>query len=83
MQKIRRPLHTYFVFISFRHFPRIAAFRFAIEKALAACMSSLNNPGNAIIMEYRATQNRARQDIPMRHEARHDIVTGDLAMYRK
>jgi hypothetical protein len=31
-------------------------------------------------MEYRATQNRARRDIPMRHEAMHDIVTGDLAM---
>jgi hypothetical protein len=31
-------------------------------------------------MEYRATQNRARRDIPMRHEARHDIVTRDLAM---
>jgi hypothetical protein len=49
------------------------------EKALTTCMSSLNNPGNAIIiMEYRTTQNRARRDIPMRHEARHDIVTRDL-----
>jgi hypothetical protein len=31
-------------------------------------------------MEYRTTQNRGRRDIPMRHEARHDIVTRDLAM---
>jgi hypothetical protein len=31
-------------------------------------------------MECRALQNRARHDIPTRHEARHNIVTRDLAM---
>lgn len=85
MEKIRRLLHTFFLFIRniciiSRHFTRISAFRLAIEKALTACRSSLNNPGNVIIMEYRATQNQARRDIPMRHQAKHDIVTEDLAM---
>jgi hypothetical protein len=43
-------------------------------------MSSKKDPDNAIIMEYRVSQNRAKSDIPTRHEGRHDIITRDLAM---